>query len=99
MASAPLISVSPEARSAAIEKAIAMRWSEPESMRSAVQLLVPGDVHAVFMLGDFGPHGAKVADNERDPVRLLDAQLAGVADAHAIAGYTERSRRGPGSRR
>ncbi len=52
----------------------------------AVELLVAGDVEAVFVLGEFGAHGAEVAGDEGDAVGLLDAEFLGVADAHAGAG-------------
>src|SRR5580698_3591340 len=39
----------------------------------SVKPLAAGDVHAIFMLGDFGSHGAEILDDESDPVGLLDA--------------------------
>ena len=52
----------------------------------AVELLVAGDVEAVLVLGEFGAHGAEIAGDEGDAVGLFDAELFGVADAHAVAG-------------
>ena len=65
----------------------------------AVELLVAGDVEAVFVLGDFGTHGAEVFGDEGDAVGLLDAELLGVADADAVARCRGRWRRGRAARR
>ena len=85
-ASAPRISVSPVARRAAMAKAMAMRWSEPESMVRAVEALVAGDLEAVGVLGEARAHGAEVFGDESDAVGLLDAKFLGVANDEAIRG-------------
>ena len=85
-ASAPLISVSPAARSAAMANAMAMRWSAPESICGAVEALVAGNLEAVGILGELGSHGAEVLGDEGDAVGLLDAEFLGVADDEAVRG-------------
>ena len=54
--------------------------------RGAVQGLVAGDVHAVFVFGDFGAHGAEASYDEGDAVGFFDAEFFGVADAEAVGG-------------
>ncbi len=98
-ASAPWISVSPSARSAAMEKAIAMRWSSPESITPPRSRLSAGNVHAVLVLGHLRAHRAQVLHHQRNAVALLHAQLFGIADAHAVLRCTERWRRSPAARR
>ena len=52
----------------------------------SVKLLAAGNVEAIFELFHFGAHGAEIARNERDAVRLFDAKFLCIADADAAAG-------------
>src|ERR1035438_5424830 len=51
----------------------------------AMEGLASGNVETVFKLFHLGAHGAQVLDDEGDAVRLLDAELPGVADADSAA--------------
>ena len=64
-------------------KAMAMRWSAPESMVAPWRDLVAGDLEAVGILGECGTHGAEVFGDESDAVGLLDAKLLRVAQDDA----------------
>jgi len=52
----------------------------------AVQLLASRDIKAIFELFHFRTHGAQVACDQGDAVRLLDAQFFRIANADAAAG-------------
>ena len=52
----------------------------------AVKLLAAGDVEPIFELFHFRTHGAEIARDQRDAVRLFDAQFLRIANADAAAG-------------
>ncbi len=52
----------------------------------AVELLVAGDLKAVFVFGEVGSHGFEVFRDERDAVRFFDAEFLCIADGDALIG-------------
>ena len=84
--SAPWMSVSPVARRAATLKAMAMRWSPPESIVAPWRVWPPGTSRPSSNSVDFSAHGAEIFGDEGDAVGLLDAEFLRVADANAAAG-------------
>ncbi len=73
--------------SAATAKAIAMRWSPPVAIAASPRRCPARDPPAVGQLLDVAPIAAGRPTIERDPVRLLDPQLARIAQlAGAVGG-------------
>ena len=52
----------------------------------AVEMLVAGDVEAVFVLGEGGSHGPKIFGYEGDAVGFFNSEFARVADGDAVGG-------------
>jgi len=52
----------------------------------AMEVLVTGNLKAVFVFGESGSHGAEVFGDEGDAVGLFDAELAGITDGDAVGG-------------